>query len=73
MSEMQSCTEHTIIPLDKYCKYLSSKCSTMDVRKTKVSIEMYPSKWIDIKGLLTQVYGPFQTELKIDGMDAYQG
>ena len=69
MSEMKSCTENTIIPLEMYHKYLRSKGSTMDIRRTKGSVEMYPSKLVDIRGMLTKIYGTFQVELKIDGME----
>ena len=39
MSEMKSCTENTTIPLKMYHKYLRSKVSTMEIRKTKGSVD----------------------------------
>ena len=31
-------------------------------------MEMYPSKWVEIRGLLTKIYGTFQVELELDSM-----
>ena len=69
MTEKKSCKENTIIPLENYHKYLRSKGSTVDLRRIKGYVEMYPSKWVDIRGLLTKIYGTFQVEFKIHYME----
>ena len=39
----------------------------MVLKRTKGSVQMLPSKWIDIRGLW-KVYGTVSVELVIDGM-----